>query len=208
MIGKKFNRLTVIDVPVKIGRRQKAKCVCDCGTITTVDTTHLRSGHTTSCGCSQREIARQRQTKHGNYYEPEFLAWKNMKRRCTEPRCAKWYANISVCDSWLNSYDNFLSDVGRKPSSKHTLDRIDFKGNYEPNNVRWATRATQSRNTKTFETSATGVKGVTWSKSKQKWRAAIYVDSKQKHLGYFDDVSLAIAARIAGEHTYWGYDER
>jgi uncharacterized protein YkuJ len=210
VIGEKFTRLTVLNAPVKVGRRYKANCLCDCGNTVMVDTAHLRSGHTASCGCLQRDDIRQRQTKHGRYYEPEFLAWSNMKKRCVEPRYAKWYAGVSVCDRWLQSYDAFLADVGRKPSSKHSLDRIDSKGNYEPNNVRWATRNTQSRNTKVFETSATKIKGVTWSKDKQKWRASIYVNNVQKHLGYFDDIKLAADARTAGERKYWAalHDKR
>jgi len=208
VIGEKFNRLTVLDAPVKIGRRYKVNCICDCGNTVAVDTSHLRNGHTASCGCLQREDIRQRQTKHGKYYEPEFLVWSNMKKRCAEPRYAKWYSHVSVCDRWLNSYDDFVADVGRKPSDKHSLDRIDPKGNYEPSNVRWATRVMQARNTKIFETSSTKIKGVTWSKDKRKWRASIYVNNVQKHLGYFDDIKLAAEARAAGERKYWGDDKR
>jgi len=203
MINEKFGRLKVISAPIKIGRRRKATCECDCGAIVFVDTTHLRNGHTASCGCLQRDKTRERKTVHGHSYEPEFVAWKNMQRRCSEPRYAKWYADISVCDRWLQSYDNFLGDVGRKPSIKHTVDRIDSKGNYEPANVRWATRTTQSRNTKIHETSETKIKGVSWSKAKQKWRASVYVNNVQKHLGYFDDIESAATARKNGELTYW-----
>lgn len=140
---------------------------------------------------------------HGNYYEPEFRAWKNMRKRCTEDRFKPWYAGVTICDRWLNSYDAFIADVGRRPTPLHSLDRIDHKGNYEPNNVRWATKAVQSRNTKLHCTSKTGIRGVSWSVEKQKWRAAIYVNNKQKHVGYFVNINEAKEARIKAEELFW-----
>jgi hypothetical protein len=205
-----YGRLTVIESSIKEGRRYKAKCVCECGTELLVDETHLRSGHTKSCGCLQRDLVANRQTKHGRYYEPEYRAWTNMKKRCAEPRFSKWYKDINVCVEWLNSYDQFLSDVGRKPTPQHSLERIDAKGNYEPSNVCWASKATQSRNTKNHSTNKTGIRGVSWSKEKQKWRVAIYVNNKQKHIGYFDDIKLAKQARLDAETLYWAalHDKR
>lgn len=141
---------------------------------------------------------------HGHYYEPEFLAWKNMKKRCTDARFAKWYGRTNVCPRWLESYDNFLADVGRRPSAQHSLDRIDPKGHYTPENVRWAGKAIQSRNTKLHSTSTTGVRGVSWSKEKQRWRAAIYVANKQHHVGYFFDFGAAAKARKEAEIKFWG----
>jgi len=53
---------------------------------------------------------------------------------------------IKVCDRWLNSFEEFLSDMGHAPSPKHSIDRIENDGNYEPGNCRWATWKAQSRN--------------------------------------------------------------
>jgi hypothetical protein len=83
---------------------------------------------------------------------PEYNAWDRMKARCYNPKYEnyKWYGakGITVCDRWLNSFENFLSDVGFRPSKEHSLDRFPNKfGNYEPGNVRWATRKEQARNT-------------------------------------------------------------
>jgi hypothetical protein len=144
---------------------------------------------------------------HGFYSEPEFRAWSNMKKRCAEARWSKWYGHVKICDRWRESYEHFLADVGRRPSEKHSLDRIDPTRGYEPGNVRWATRAAQSRNTKNHETNKTGVRGVSWSPSKHKWRCAIYVNNKQKHLGYFDDIQRAAEARKRAEDLFWN-DER
>lgn len=144
---------------------------------------------------------------HGKYYEPEYRVWSNMMKRCYDPRFSKWYGSVEVCPQWRASYDAFLAHVGRKPSPRHSLDRIDPAGDYKPGNVRWASRAVQARNTKVHITTKTGVRGVSWSKSKNKWRAAIYVDNRQKHLGYFNSFDEAVAARKSGEILLWG-DER
>ena len=81
----------------------------------------------------------------------EYRAWKSMKSRCSSPSAKKGtYLNITVCDRWLNSYENFLSDMGKAPSDKHSLDRIDNNKNYSPDNCRWVTQETQCKNRGTF----------------------------------------------------------
>ena len=99
------------------------------------------------------EIARQNFTKHGEKsngkVSPEYRAWQNMKERCKPShKDATRYAGkgVSVCDRWANSFETFLHDMGRKPSSLYTLERIDNSKGYEPTNCKWATRADQSRN--------------------------------------------------------------
>jgi hypothetical protein len=144
---------------------------------------------------------------HEHYFEPEFLAWTNMRARCRQPRWARWYGHVRVCAEWETSYDAFLAHVGRRPSPGHSLDRIDVTRGYEPGNVRWVTRYVQGRNTKNHCTNKTGVRGVSWCKSKGKWRAAIYVKNKQTHVGYFDTLEEAAVARKAAEDKLWG-DER
>ena len=75
-----------------------------------------------------------------------------MKQRCSNPNHSNYERygglGITVCDKWANSFEAFLSDMGKAPSLQHTIDRIDTKGNYEPGNCRWATPTEQSRNTK------------------------------------------------------------
>lgn len=79
-----------------------------------------------------------------------YKAWWNMIRRCTNPSDAgyKDYGarGISVCQRWMNSFDNFYADIEPRPSSRHTLDRINNDGNYEPGNLKWSTRQEQARN--------------------------------------------------------------
>jgi hypothetical protein len=91
--------------------------------------------------------------KHGESHTVEYRAWQSLKQRCLNPAFVE-YSNygargIRVCDEWLNAFDAFLAHVGRRPSPKHSLDRIDNEGNYEPGNVRWTTNEVQQRNKRT-----------------------------------------------------------
>ena len=85
---------------------------------------------------------------------PEYKVWGTMVQRCTNPR-AKYFENyggrgISVCPEWMGrgGFARFIEHVGRRPTSKHSIDRIDNARGYEPGNVRWATLVEQSRNTR------------------------------------------------------------
>ena len=158
-IGQRFGRLLVIGYSHVTKERSAAwECKCECGQIIVVRVQHLRSGHTQSCGCYNRERVRKALFKHGNAVRsqpktPEYNSWYGMKSRCYEKN-AKGYKNwggrgISVCDRWRNSFPNFLADMGRKPSPDLSIDRIDNDGNYEPGNCRWATRSQQQRNKST-----------------------------------------------------------
>lgn len=87
--------------------------------------------------------------RHGRCYSKEYSIWSAMKKRCKNPKnkAYKYYGErgIAVCERWL-SFDNFYSDMGAIPSEKHSIDRIDVNGNYEPSNCKWATQSEQVRN--------------------------------------------------------------
>jgi hypothetical protein len=80
---------------------------------------------------------------------PEYRAWSSMWQRCTNPKNARYNRygarGIIICERW-EKFENFLADVGSRPSDDHSIDRIDNEGNYEPSNVRWATRSEQQLN--------------------------------------------------------------
>lgn len=97
-----------------------------------------------------RKRIAEAQKKHGMKDSSEYIAWCNMKGRCLNPNDKSYgrygARGISVCDRWLNSFENFYSDMGAKPSPAHTLERIDFNKDYCPENCKWATYKEQNRN--------------------------------------------------------------
>jgi hypothetical protein len=87
---------------------------------------------------------------HGMANTPEYKAWEDMKQRCADPRKYPYHAGkgIAVCPEWAESFESFFSYIGLRPSPFHSLDRFpNREGNYEPNNVRWATISEQNSNT-------------------------------------------------------------
>jgi hypothetical protein len=157
-LGDRFGRLTLLeDVGSKWGYRLW-RCLCDCGKPVTALSHNLKRGSTRSCGCLRTEVHRaallKQNLRHGcakrGRWTREYGAWKDIKRRCLNPKFKQWKdyggRGIQVCDRWLSSFENFLADVGLRPSSRHSIDRINNDGNYEPGNVRWATKAEQEAN--------------------------------------------------------------
>lgn len=157
--GQVFGRLIVIERQPSTDKRTRWRCRCECGVETIVLGELLKSGRTKSCGCLRRDLgvalgsASRRHGESSNSKSPpssEYRSWGSMISRCYNPnhRDFKNYGarGITVCDQWRNSFETFLADVGRRPSSKHSIDRIDNDGSYEPENVRWATACQQNRN--------------------------------------------------------------
>ncbi len=148
--GQRFGKLIAIKRTQRTPSGTKWECLCDCGTVTEVFLSNLRPSNTTSCGCVHSETIVNRNAKHRKSHLSEYETWKGMKVRCYRKsfKYYKYYGGrgITICDRWRNSFENFFVDMGHKPSSKHSIDRIDVNGNYEPANCKWATPKEQSNN--------------------------------------------------------------
>jgi len=146
LTGKKFGRLKCIRDCGRIGRGRGWECLCDCGKKVRVLGTLVKSGALKSCGCLKLEGTRRR---HMDTLTPEHNTWIGIRRRCLskQVKSYKYYGarGISISADW-DKYENFLRDMGRRPSPLHSIDRIDPNGNYCKENCRWATREVQNTN--------------------------------------------------------------
>lgn len=155
LTGQRFNQWTVLGFSHFLGTRYYWDCRCDCGTEKKILSPSLKNGDSKSCGCHRDKLASERALTHGMTKTPEHSAWISMRSRCSNPKVPNFpnYGGrgIKVCERW-DSFELFLQDMGKKPSNSHSLDRKEVDGNYEPGNVRWATKQEQTDNRRCSKT--------------------------------------------------------
>lgn len=151
--GRRFHRLLVLSYAGRTGTKQTHAwmCRCDCGEKRIIRGDHLRAGQK-SCGCFGKEVRIKKHTTHGMSRSKDYFRWQGMIERCkpmNKDHKNYYDKGVMVCDRWSKSFEAFISDMGKCPKEKTSIDRINSDGNYEPGNCRWATWSQQSRNKRT-----------------------------------------------------------
>lgn len=174
LTGRSFNRWTVISFAYAVQRRSKGyhyywNCRCKCGTQKEVEESSLiysdKGRGTKSCGCHRIEVSGQLRRTHGRTRTVEYSIYRNILNRCYDTKNAKYHRyggrGIRMCLYYREDFSNFLADVGIRPSTSHSIDRIDNDGNYSCGhcaeclqndwtaNLRWTTKDIQARNSTT-----------------------------------------------------------
>lgn len=199
LTGHVFGRWTITHFDESRTDKVYWFCRCECGNTKSIIVSELRRGHSTSCGCYavQRRVeggfANAKPT-HKLSKTPEYAAWVSIKKRCynTNDKCYKDYGGrgITVADEWVNSFEQFLADMGAKPDELFSIDRIDVNGPYAPGNCRWSTSGEQANNKR--DNTLLTLKGVTLTMAQ--WAEQLGINYKtlrsRKRLGWDDERAL------------------
>lgn len=154
--GERFGRWLILKFYERRGKSYFYQAECDCGNVKIISISLLVSGGSKSCGCYAREMAvisGKANMRHGQSIgngTREYRCWCRLKTVCFNSNHDnyKYYGGrgITMADRWVNSFENFLEDMGKCPDG-YTIERINTDGNYEPSNCKWLLSELQPKNT-------------------------------------------------------------
>lgn len=201
-VGKRFNRLVVTKDYITEHGKRKYLCMCDCGNQIYVPVSNLNSGNTKSCGCLSKEVTSERNYKHGHYGERIYNIWSKMLSRCEKKYETSYLRyggkGITVCEEWKDFTNFYNWAINNGYSDDLTIDRIDNRKNYCPENCRWASYKQQARN----QTSNVIVEYNGESKTLSEWAELFSLPYKTVHLRYRRynwDISKTLNTPIKGK---------
>lgn len=195
--GQKFGRLKVLEFAGAINGRRAYRCLCECGNETIVRTESLRAGITQSCGCIRNERIGDLRKTHALSKTPEYKAWCKIKSRIfnkNDPKYPQYGGRgLEMHQPWVDSFEQFLADMGKRPASKTSIGRIDVERGYFPDNCRWEDVYEQARaRTDNVFVELNGVKMVLKDACKKLGLNYKSVHAKIKYKGFsFEEIANA-----------------
>lgn len=168
-------------------RKTRWWCRCSCGEVVLIQSVLLNRNNIQYCKkCTMNDL-HNKNRKHSNSGKnrtAEYVTFTNIVQRCYNPKSTSYLLyggrGIAVCDRWRYSFENFLEDVGVKPTNSHSLERLDVDGDYSPENCIWATPEQQARNVRKRRNNTSGVTGVAYDTKSRAWCACWYWGGRQK----------------------------
>lgn len=197
-IGIKTNKLTVIKRVENLNGKKSYLFRCECENEKIIRKNDVISGKTTSCGCIHKKQLITRNNKHGLRNHKLYQTWLSMKARCYSKNNTsyRYYGarGIKVCDRWVNSFENFLEDMGEKPNEQYTLDRINTNDDYSPNNCKWSTYSEQNINRR-YKTNKVGEKYISTLQNGKYFLVSIRRDNVRRDSKPLKNIDDAIKLR-------------
>lgn len=214
--GQVFGNFTVIkDIGSNKHKSRLYECVCVCGKSVNRTTYQLKGAESgkykNHCGCLTpvKELeTKERATSHGMSGSPTYNVWANMCQRTTNPNRPDFVhyggRGITVCDRWLESFENFYEDMGEKPD-KLSLERLNVDEGYTLENCIWADETTQNYHQRVRKDNSSGVVGVTFADGF--WISRLWKNKTVVHYSRHSDFEDAVLARKSAELEFYGYEK-